>query len=670
MMHRMILGPMMQVIHCCLPWRPACLVGISVLLGSIGLSQRGTAQDVPSPLSGYLTFAQMEQALQELDGSRWAKLSSLGETRGKRTIWLLSVGADDAATRPAILVLGNVTGSHVLGRELAVRMARLIVRQAESEPEVAKWLQRYSIYFIPSPTPDATEKNFTFPVREHDGNGTPTDDDRDFESGEDPPRDLNQDGWITMMRVAEQFGDYRTHPSDPRVMIPVDDKKREVGQYRLLPESLDSDQDENFGEDASDGVDFNRNFPFNYPFFAKASGPHQVSESESRAVADFMFDHPEIAFVFCFSPENNLFYPWKGSEQSDAARIKSKVLTADQPHLDCLTDAYRKLHGGKDAPAASSGEGSFSEWSYFHYGRWTFSARGWWIPKVSARATPEAAKAEPEQAEPEQAEEDSKASEKPTESQATPTAEENGSPNEAPDQKPVAAEEAKTEETAKAADAKKPCEQQNQDKLDSDDKRGQELLNALAWFSEQGLSGFVDWTTFEHPGMPGKQVEIGGLKPLMLLNPPESLIEPLVKPHVDFLKVLVDNWPSIEIRDVKARQVGPGLFDIQCRIVNTGALPTMPEMGRINDQWFPIQVQLNGADGARWVNGSPRQSVGRLKERGGSQELRWVFMLPERQSSDSPESPEAQASPEFSVEAYAPTLHRIQVQVEVAEGSE
>ena len=38
-------------------------------------------------------------------------------------------------------------------------------------------------------------------------------------------------------------------------------------------------------------------------------------------------------------------------------------------------EQYRKLHGGKDAPGSPKGEGSFSEWAYFHYGRWSLAAR-------------------------------------------------------------------------------------------------------------------------------------------------------------------------------------------------------------------------------------------------------------------------------------------------------
>ena len=111
-------------------------------------------------------------------------------------------------------------------------------------------------------------------------------------------------------------------------------------------------------------------------------GPSAVSEPEHRALADFLFDRTNIAAVFCFSPDDNLFHPWKPDKQAEGARIKTTVLSADAPALEFLAADYKKLHGGKDAPESAEARGSFASWAYFHYGRWSLAARGWWIPQV------------------------------------------------------------------------------------------------------------------------------------------------------------------------------------------------------------------------------------------------------------------------------------------------
>jgi hypothetical protein len=619
----------------------------SVGLEAAGISARtegvkATDDGIPAALQGYATFAEMETRLKVLAESPWAELSSLGETQGQRPVWLLKIASDPQATRPAILVVGNVQASHVVGRELALRMAERLLNAGDS-PAIEQLLSNYTVYVIPCPNPDATEKNFQGPARERNGNLTRTDDDRDFESGEDPPTDLNGDGFITMLRIAEEFGTHRTHPSDPRVLIPIDGKKNEVGGYRLEVESRDTDQDKLFGEDAADGVDFNRNFTFNYPYFAKGSGPHQVSEIESRAVADFMFDHPNIGFVLCFSPEDNLYNTWKGSSQTDGGRIKTKILTEDQGPMDRLAESFRVAHGGKNAPESPVGAGSFSEWSYFHYGRWTFASRAWWVPTVEPVPATEPAKTEAVPTETPAA----------TESTAGETPAAEGAV--------VKSEEAKVVESVEPTPAQEPANEaakpSTESALANDDKRGMTELNALAWFQSQNIEAFVPWQAIEHPDLPSKQVEVGGFKPLYLLNPPAAQIEPLVEPHVGLLNAMVENWPKLAVRELEAKRLGPGLYDIRCQIVNTGGLPTMPEMASVNGQWSPIQVQLVGPGKVKWIQGSQRQAVGRLAERGGKMEVRWVFQMIEG----------VDAEMTLKIQAAAPTLHSVEVEVPISE---
>jgi hypothetical protein len=595
-------------------------------------------EGIPAPLQGYVTFAEMEARLKVLAESPWAELSSLGETQGQRPIWLLKIASDPQATRPAILVVGNVQAAHVVGRELALRLAERLLNAGDSAA-IEQLLSNYTVYVIPCPNPDATEKNFQGPARERNGNLTRTDDDRDFETGEDPPADLNGDGFITMLRIAEEFGTHRTHPSDPRVLIPVDGKKNEVGGFRLEVEARDADQDKLFGEDAADGVDFNRNFTFSYPYFAKGSGPHQVSEVETRAVADFMFDHPNIAFVLCFSPEDNLHNTWKGSAQTDSGRIKTKILTEDQGPMERLAESFRQAHGGKNAPESPTGAGSFSEWSYFHYGRWTFASRAWWVPTVESTTAVEPAKTAA------------------VETTATTESNAGGTPATGAEvvkpEEAIAGEAVATAPQEPATDSAKQAEAG----LAKDDKRGATELNALAWFQSQNIEAFVPWQTIEHPDLPGKQVEVGGFKPLYLLNPPAAQIEPLVEPHLGLLNSMVENWPKLAVRELEAKRLGPGLYDIRCQIVNTGGLPTMPEMASVNGQWSPIQVQLVGLGKVKWIQGSQRQAVGRLAERGGKTEVRWVFQLIE--GSD--------AEIALKIQAAAPTLHPVEMDVPIGE---
>lgn len=345
-------------------------------------------------VAGYTTYGELVDRLTELDRSDLVSLESLAKTIGKRDLWLLTItaqGKDREAhpgDKPAILMLGNVEAAHLVGSELAMRIAQQLVAKAAGDDAVQKLLERFTLYVIPRPNPDASEAFFRTPHQERNVNERATDDDRDGLVDEDEADDLNGDGQITMMRIEDDAGPLMPHPDDPRVLIEADPKKNERGKYRLFSEGRDNDGDEKFNEDGPGGVSFHRNFTHRYPFFQNGAGPHQVSEPETRAVADFAFSHPNIALVLTFSPEDNLMEPWKPGSGDE--RIKTSIQSGDADYVNLLAEEFRKIHGGKDAPSSPKGEGSPVDWAYFQLGRWSLASRGWWIPKTAA-ASPEGA---------------------------------------------------------------------------------------------------------------------------------------------------------------------------------------------------------------------------------------------------------------------------------------
>jgi hypothetical protein len=501
-------------------------------------------------LEGYANYAALAERVKKLDESDVVAVSSLGKTTGGREILLLTLGRGEAAKKPAIAVVGGVDASHVLGSEVALRLAEKLVADQANEG-VKKLLDEVTIYLIPRPDPDAVEKAFAAPFREVAGNLRKTDDDRDGKAGEDLPDDLNGDGWITQMRVADESGRWMPHPADARVLIEADPKKNERGQFRLYTEGRDDDGDSQFNEDAGDGVAFNRNFPHRFQHFQAGTGHDAVSEIESRAVADFLYDHNNVFAVLCFSNEDNLFHPWKPDGNRDKAKIRTTVLSADAPYLDYLAGKYRDLHGGKDAPESPWPAGTFSEWSYFQYGRWTYSARGWWLPKVA--------------------------------------------------------------------------EKEGEKK--SDEPRGASDLNALRWFAQENIAGFVDWQKVEHPDFPGKTVEVGGFKPFYRKNPPAKGIDELAGKHVSFLTLLASERSRAKISQTKVEPLGGGVFRVTVSVATTGYLPTMSEMGETTGVHQRLQVQLMTPEKTTYLKGPPRVKLGRI-EPGGEREVIWLVRLP------------------------------------------
>ena len=165
------------------------------------------------------------------------------------------------------------------------------------DTNVHNLLEHTTIYAFPRLNPDAAESYFARPRVERTTNRTPTDDDHDGLVDEDGPEDLNGDGLITNMRIEDPEGEFILDSVDSRLLIKADKAKGKKGAWRLLPEGIDNDKDDQWNEDDVGGVNLNRNFPYNYAFFGADSGWHQVSEPE-RAPGATLVAHPNIAAAF------------------------------------------------------------------------------------------------------------------------------------------------------------------------------------------------------------------------------------------------------------------------------------------------------------------------------------------------------------------------------------
>lgn len=533
------------------------------------------------PLAGYSNYEAFTAQVRELDQSEFLAVRSLVKTAAGREVWLLTVGgspSEKADAKPAIFVTGQFEPANLAAGELVLRLAReLAARADKGDQPTLDLLAKNTFYFVPRPDPDGTEKCFAKPSREPTGNARHTDDDRDFHTGEDPPDDLNGDGWITQMRVAALAGTLIEHPDDPRILIEADPKKNERGKWRLLTEGQDDDRDEQWNEDAADGVALGKNFTFQYKPFQQGTGPNAVSEAETRALVDFLHDRPNIAVVYCISPLDNLFHVWKPNPQAQNERIKRNILSADAPGLEWLAEKYRKQIGGEEPPAASDPGGSFPSWAYYHYGRWSLAGSAWHPPKTAAPAA--APKPGPPQPEPEE--------------------------GDAPREKP--------------AEPKKP----------SGEKRGADELSRLYWLEKHKLPGFVDWKPIEHPDFPGKRVEIGGFKPFYLLNPPAAELPALAAKRLEFLTAIPQQLPRLELADLKATALGGGVIRIEATVVNQGYLATMPEMGEVNRIPYPLQIELTGLpEKTVWIDGVQRSRLPRLSGAGGKTERTWLVRVP------------------------------------------
>jgi len=513
----------------------------TLLFSCLIVSQIASAQDY----SNYATLTLRAQQLEKKYPSL-VKVKSLTKTLGGKEIWMLSIGTGNVAEKPAIAIIGGVEGSHLLGVELAIGFAEKLLAQSATD-SVKNLLNQQTYYVFPNMSPDATEQYFSKLKYARSGNAKLTDDDRDAAFNEDGFEDLNGDGKITMMRIEDLTGEWIASPDDERVLIKADLTKGQKGKYTLLTEGIDNDKDGKFNEDGDGGVAFNKNMSYNYPNFVPGSGEHMVSELENRALLDFLFEAYNVYSVITFGPQNNLSNPVTFSKPGISKRVISSWYEEDVKVNDWVSKTYNKLVKAKGAPASKSTEGNFADWAYFHYGRFSFSTPGWWIPETM--------------------------------------------PDTAKKQKAFID---KNEETA-----------------------------YFRWAEKENVNGaFTPWSVIKHPTFPDAKVEVGGIDPFGLLNPPYKMVDKIVIEHTNFLMALSKMAPTVSPINVKTEKLEGGLTRISLDIVNNGAFATQTKVGEKSNWAKNIHVKLETS--GKVLSGRANQTIGAIAGY-GKESLSWLI---------------------------------------------
>jgi hypothetical protein len=527
----------------------------------------------------YHSYAQMTKALQDLK-SRYPEivhLQSIGKTMGGRDIWIVGLRKGDPEQPRAMLLVAGVEPTQIAGSELALDAIQYFASQYGKVDSLSRLLNSATVYVIPRVSPDATESFFSKIQAEKSTNGRPTDDDHDGLIDEDDADDLNGDGMITLMRIKDPLGEWMADPRDERVMRKASQAGGERGQYIVYSEGLDNDKDERWNEDPVGGVNFNQNFTFNYKFFAEGSGPNQVSEAETRAVADFVFAHPSISVVVSFSPNDNLMSPWKFDPRAAAGegsrRIVTSVTKEDEQYYQYMGKRFQEITGLKDAPKSDESGGSFTQWAYFHAGRWSFSTFPWWAPELKAqRDSGEVSgrRAPPGPGEP------------------------------------------------------------RRGKPEGEDETVERILRTLRWYDAAGIRDVsVPWKAFKHPDFPGKEVQIGGLKPFVLQNPPADSLAVLAPAYNAFFADLAAKLPSVSITNVRTTTLRSGVYRIDLDIVNDGYFPTNSGLGHQLHWVRDVALTLELPEKGSVASGMARQVLDPIAGGGSSLPMSWVVVAPE-----------------------------------------
>ncbi|HET9134280.1 MAG TPA: M14 family zinc carboxypeptidase [Gemmatimonadales bacterium] len=510
-----------------------------------------------APLSAqYRDHAALTGAMRQVAarvGGR-GELVTIATSPGGRVVQALRIGA---AGRPSLLVVANAHGPHLIGSAVALAAAEQMASRTDGP----------TVWFIPRLNPDAAEAMLGALKWERTANGSAWDADRDQATDEDGLDDLDGNGAITQMRLADPNGAWMPDAQDPRLLRRADAAKGEVGRFTILTEGRDDDGDLRYNEDGPGGTDVNQNFSYGYPHHGSEAGNFPFESPEAKGLADFVTAHPEIAAIYVLGPQDNLMKPWenrpnagilnpqtnvRAMEGTSAGGPLNSIVRGDQATFADVGARFQKTTGLSKGPSSAGLTGDVLSWSYFHFGRWAFGSRAWWVPDAPKDTTRGARAA--------------------TSGGSDPLADER---------------------------------------------------NALKWFESQGIDAFVPWTSVTLAGE-RRAAEVGGFRPGALLNPPAGAeLDSTLARQSRFIGELAGMLPAIALRDVVVTALGEGVFRVEADVANTGALPTTTDLASRLRMPRRIKVEL-GLGSATLLSGEKIQLVGPIDGGGRSTRLAWT----------------------------------------------
>jgi len=343
----------------------------------------------------YYTAGETEQILRELHElyPELTELRSIGTSHQGRTLWLMEVTAEitgPAADKPALYLDGGIHAGELTGSQVALYALGHLLTRYGWDPEVTRLLEQYAFYIRPKFNPDGSDLAL---IQDQFLRSTvrPWDEDEDGALDEDPPEDLDGDGWITNIRVPDPEGEWYAHPRDGRVMVRIggggpgseeggrgaQEAPSGARRYRVMREGIDNDGDGAMNEDGFGGIDMNRNFPRNWEpeYLQPGAGPFPLSEPETYAAVKFIQEHPNITSIVHGHTSGGFVY------RLPSASAPSLFPQNDLALIEYLGSPYTETTGRPVRPSATHPTlhryGTLITWGY-----WDQGIVGW-VPEYS-----------------------------------------------------------------------------------------------------------------------------------------------------------------------------------------------------------------------------------------------------------------------------------------------
>ncbi len=228
------------------------------------------------------------------------RIESLGKSYEGRDIWIVVVTNTETGSdreKPAYWIDGNIHATEVSPSTACLYFLDYLVTRYGDDSDVTRVLDTRAYYIVPRVNPDGAEWALADKPRYIRSSTRP------YPYDEEPVgglavEDMDGDGRMLTMRIADPNGPWKVCAEDPRLMVRRDPTETGGMYYRLLPEGKVDNYD---GvtitlQPKKERLDLNRNFPEHWrqENEQRGAGPYPVSEPEARALVHFVADHHNI----------------------------------------------------------------------------------------------------------------------------------------------------------------------------------------------------------------------------------------------------------------------------------------------------------------------------------------------------------------------------------------
>ncbi len=316
-----------------------------------------------------------------------ARLSELGRSHEGRPIHLLTLtnratGSDEE--KPALWVDANIHATEVAGTTVALRIAYTLLSGFGTDAQCGRLLDNAAFYIVPRLNPDGAALALA-ERPQYVRSGT-----RPYPFPEPlaglHEEDIDGDGRILQMRVPDPHGDWKVSSLDPRLMEKRGPDEHDGSFYRLLPEGKIEDYDGVTFSVARpwQGLDFNRNFPFEWQpeSTQPGAGPFPGSEEEIRAVVDFVSRHNNINVALTYHTQSGVIlrpFSTRPDEKMETGDLWVYEMMGERGKEATGYPCLSVFHGFRYHPKQVT-TGGFDDWVYDHFGMYSFTIELWDLP--------------------------------------------------------------------------------------------------------------------------------------------------------------------------------------------------------------------------------------------------------------------------------------------------